>query len=154
MMKIIDNFLTKSYHKNMLEMLSGCNFEWGYIGDSSSTKNFNEYGFSHIFWDEADGAISRFTSYIQPLLFQILDVTDCDSICRARVDMVTWTGKEDFIHPAHTDYSFPNTATVFYVNESDGDTIFYNVNPNDNSNGEVDNLERVSPKAKEFIFKI
>ena len=98
-----------------------------------------------------NGATSRFASFIQPLLFQILDITNCDLIWRARADMVTWS-KEDFIHPAHIDFPFPNTASIFYVNETDGDTILYNVKPNEDPNGEADELERVSPKTNRLVI--
>ena len=142
----------------MLDLMAGPTFNWWYSDNSSfriqkdhpDSTNFSEYGFSHKFWDSEKGP-NPSESFIQPLLFQILDVTDCDFIIRARADMVTWS-KEEFIHLAHRDFAVPNTASVFYVNESDGDTIFYNVNPNDNSNGEVDNLERVSPKANRLVL--
>ena len=158
-MKIIDNFLGKSYYENILDLMVGPTFEWWYRSNSSSfqdrpdSTNFSEYGFSHTFWDEEKGATGRFASYIQPLLFQILDATDCDFLLRARVDMVTWTGKEEFIHLAHTDYPFPNTASIFYINETDGDTIFYNVKPDDVPKDKVlKEYDRVSPKANRLVL--
>ena len=99
---------------------------------------------------------NRFSPFIEPLLFQILDVTDCDDILRARADMVTWSGKEDFIHPAHMDLNVPNIASVFYVNESDGDTIFYNVKfddvPKDKDLKDLKEYDRVSPKANRLVI--
>ena len=162
-MKIIDNFLTKSYHKSILALFTGPNFEWWYNDDISGVPgcrtafpeppHLNEYGFYHIFWDGKKGPINSSPArFIQPLLYQILDITDCDLIWRARADMVTWT-KEDFIHPAHTDFLFPNTAAVFYVNESDGDTIFYNVKPTDVANyKDLKEYDRVSPKANRLVL--
>ena len=47
--KIFDNFLTKSYHEEILEMMSGFNFPWYYndnISFKKGNKNLNEYGFS------------------------------------------------------------------------------------------------------------
>ena len=158
-MKVIDNFLCKSYHKNILELMTDPNFEWGYghttfpiEKDHSDFTNFNEYGFSHIFFDEERGAVGRFASHIQPLLFQILDVTNCDFILRSRADMVTWS-KEDFIHPAHIDFPISNTAAVFYINETDGDTIFYNVKSTAVlKDKELKEYDRVSPKANRLVI--
>ena len=159
MMKIIDNFLGKSYYKNMLDLMAGPTFNWWYSDNSSlriqkdhpDSTNFSEYGFSHKFWDSEKGP-NPSESFIQPLLFQILDVTDCDFIIRARADMVTWS-KEDYTHPAHTDFPFPNTASVFYVNETDGDTIFYNVKPDDvPKDKELKEYDRVSPKANRLVI--
>jgi hypothetical protein len=164
-MKIIDNFLTKSYHKNILELLSGSNFEWFYNDNvtglagwtaHSKPSHFNEYGFTHSFWRVESGQVNTSAAwFIQPLLFQILDVTDCDLIWRARADMVTWS-KEEFIHLAHVDCPFPNIAAVFYVNESDGDTIFYNVKlddvPKDKNLKDLKEYDRVSPKANRLVI--
>ena len=67
--------------------------------------------------------------------------------------MVTWSGKEDFIHPPHDDFSFPNTASVYYVNESDGDTIFYNVKPADvPKDKDLKEYDRVTPKANRLVI--
>ena len=155
-MKIIDNFLTKTYHKDILELMSGETFKWCYSNNlsfSDFSKNINDYGFSHSFWDENKGTTDEFSLLIKPLLYQILDVTDCDLILRARGDMVTWTGRDEFKLPAHVDYPFPNTAAVLYINETDGDTIFYNVKPNDVSkNEELKEYDRVSPKANRLIL--
>ena len=158
-MKIIDNFLTKTYHNHILDLLTSLDFEWQYGANitepqsRSKEEHFNEYGFSHCFWDgskkEQNG---RYTPFIQPMLYQIMDFANCDFIIRARADMVTWTGKENFIHPAHIDFDIPNTASIFYVNETDGDTIFYNIKPNDVPNGEADELEKVSPKANRLVL--
>ena len=53
-LEIIDNFLTKTYHKNLLELLSGSNFNWkkasfilgfentvGYLNDTKSLMKVN-----------------------------------------------------------------------------------------------------------------
>ena len=170
--KVIDNFLTKSYHKNILELLISDNFDWYYSDNISYTKeeftsmfgtnksystNFNEYGFTHWFWHKMTGPRdTQYSHFIKPALYQILDVANCDFILRARADMVTWSGKEDFIHPAHTDLNVPNIASVFYVNESDGDTIFYNVKfddvPKDKDLKDLKEYDRVSPKANRLVI--
>ena len=158
---IIDNFLTKSYYEKILELVTGSNFEWWYINNitdvskkmiDSEPLHFNDYGFEHTFLHEKEGPVSRFASFIEPMLYQILDITNCDLIWRARADMVTWS-KEDFIHPAHDDFPFPNTAAVFYINETDGDTIFYNVKPAAVvKDKELKEYDRVSPKANRLVI--
>ncbi len=166
-MKIIDNFLSKSYYNSILELLSGFKigapyqcideFDWKYhaniTGSHLESSHFNGYGFTHSFWDEARGPENQFGSFMQPLLFQIMDVANCDFVLRARADMTTWTGKEDFTHLAHIDFPFPNTASVFYINESDGDTIFYNIKPEDvPKDKDLKEYDRVSPKANRLII--
>ena len=158
-MKIIDNFLSKTYYNSISEQLTGPSCEWWYnnnISNTPSSTDFNEYGFSHTFWHEKTGQTNApLTHFIQPLLFQILDVTDCDFLFRARADMVTWS-KEDFIHPAHIDFPIPNTASVFYINETDGDTIFYNVEPKDvpkdKDYKDLKEYDRVSPSPNRLVL--
>jgi len=58
--------------------------------------------------------------------------------------MVTWS-PEEFIHPAHIDFPFPNVATVYYVNDTDGDTIIY-------GQDRLEIKERVSPKANRLVI--
>ena len=160
-LKVIDNFLTKSYFEELTDILTSGDFEWGYTnpGKGHMGNLFNGYGFTHAFADwQWPGLRSgdRFLNFIQPLLYQTLDATDCDYILRARADMVTWQGKEEFVHPPHVDYPFSHTAAVYYINESDGDTVFYNVYPKDVPKGthytELKEYSRSSPKPNRLII--
>ena len=173
MIKIIDNFLTKSYHEDILKHLTSSNFEWSmynpnyiFFGPSSPTDfdyrddiqtKHKYYGFAHQFWSKEVGPASRLFSFINPLLLHIQDVANCDMNIRARADMLTWVGKEKFaVQETHIDFPYPNTASVFYVNESDGDTIFYNAKPADLPEGKTHKdlkiYDRVSPKANRLVL--
>ena len=59
-------------------------------------------------------------------------------IHRIPVDMWRFT-------PQSIDYLFPNTATIFYVNDTDGDTIIY-------GQDRLEIKERVSPKANRLVI--
>jgi hypothetical protein len=78
------------------------------------------------------------------MLFQILDVTDCDYILRAVGRMTTWS-KDEFLHSPHIDFTFPYTGALFYVNETDGDTIFY-------KDKGLKEYDRVSPKPNRLVI--
>ena len=176
-LKVIDNFLTETYHKAILETMTSGTFEWYYgdsitgslgIKNSDATNIFNGYGFSHIYWHEKGdpggpdypGPVGPYARFIQPMLFQILDVVrsnpspdNYNFIWRSRADMVTWTGKDEFIHAPHVDINFPNIASIFYVNESDGDTVFYNTKEEDITHySELTEHERVSPKPNRLVM--
>ena len=43
---------------------------------------------------------------------------------RARADM-TMASPNNYQHPPHVDFVYKNISTIFYVNDSDGDTILY-----------------------------
>ena len=121
-----DNFLIKSYHEQILQMMSGDYFPWYYYDNITveETNNLNEYGFSHMFWDEETGPRNSTQScLIKSALLQIMDIAECNRIIRSRGKMITHTGKK-FTHHPHVDYHFPHIASIYYVNDSDGDTIF------------------------------
>ena len=164
-LEIIDNFLSKTYHKNLLELLSGSNFYWKYVANATdpqaedkSLADLQSYGFTYDFWDENRGSQPPFGNYIEPMLYQIMDVAGCNSILRARADMVTWS-KDEFIALPHVDFLFPNTAAVFYVNDNDGDTILYNVKPKNEISGfdssedkDLIECERIMPRANRLAL--
>ena len=123
-MKVIDNFLTNAYHKELLGLMSETQFEWHYNANITNDKetHLSEFGFFHIFFDENGGRQSRTMSFWYPGLLQIQDAVNGSSILRSRADMTMYTGI-NFSHEPHVDYEFENIATVYYVNDSDGPTI-------------------------------
>ena len=123
-----DHFLNKTYHKEILELMSGPDFPWFYSnninlsGRTDTVENLEEHGFSHIFWEYPDGPRqTMYTDFIRPLLYKIMDEVEATEILRARGDM-TMHSPSGFKHENHVDFEFKNTATVYYVNDSDGET--------------------------------
>jgi hypothetical protein len=179
MYKVIDNYLPKSYHKEIKNLLAGSDFPWFYnqdisYPDDTGTTRLNEYGFNHHFYtyaeDGSGGQRDGFeATFIKPFLLMLKDTVGCDMILRCRGDMVTWSSDEEFIHPAHIDFNFPNTSTIFYVNDTDGDTLLYG--KNSFKDGKIDQdrfgtlsqtigsetttleiKERISPKANRLVM--
>ena len=171
MYKVIDNFLTKSYHEEIQERLTGNSFPWFYnanvsghwpqqhishdVNNPTGTPLFKDYAFSHHIWKEVTTemfenadvgglADTAWATFLKPFLLQVMDTVGCDMILRCRGDMSTWS-PEEFIHPAHIDFPFPNVATVYYVNDTDGDTIIY-------GQDRLEIKERVSPKANRLVI--
>ena len=161
--KVFDDFLTKSYHKQILDMMSSDDFPWfyydnidGVLTDSVEESNkLNDYGFSHTFWEKEAGQRNSTQSwFLKSALLQIMDVAGCNTIIRSRGDMTTHIGK-NFIHHPHIDYDFPHVASIYYVNDSDGDTVFYNQrsnNVNDINNLNLQEYKRVTPKANRLVI--
>jgi hypothetical protein len=150
--QVIDNFLTKSYHRELLELLNNYNFPWYYNSNISYESNNNsnrlyESGFSHIFWDNRSGGQrdSSYSWFWKPALHKIMEVVNNKFIVRSRGDMTD----------PHIDFSFPNISTVYYVNDSDGDTIFYKEKAKQHHDikllSKLNEVERVSPKANRLV---
>lgn len=131
--KIIDNFLSKTYYNQIFDLMTSNNFPWFYNPnisyDNGNQKLNYEYGFFHIFINNNGQAISPFSDFIKPLLYQIMDSTNTKKIIRTRGDMVTYKSKK-IVHQAHIDFEnsdlLNNKSVVFYINETDGNTILYN----------------------------
>jgi hypothetical protein len=45
---------------------------------------------------------------------------------RIKANILNKTGKKDHIHPPHIDMTIPHLVLLYYVNDSDGDTIMFN----------------------------
>jgi hypothetical protein len=159
MIKVIDNFLTKSYHKELLGIMTSDHFSWYFNQNiSKNQKNvisrLDEYGFTHIFWDENGMRDTKTSILWKPGLYQIMDAVNLNFILRSRGDMTMYSHKE-FVHDPHVDYYFKNISAVYYVNNSDGDTIFYNqrqFNKNEPMPKKLEITNKVSPKANRLVF--
>ena len=175
-MKVIDNFLPRSYHRELLELMSGPNFPWHFNSniayEGQDGGSVYEHGFTHVFWDENIGfragnvqygnfwrpgllsimdvvseehnlmAVEQF-DYQSPILRSRADMTTAAPILRSKANLLTATS-DNFTHSPHKDFEFNNIGTIYYVNDSDGDTILYGLN------GEIS--DRVSPKANRLVI--
>ena len=164
--KVIDNFLPEGYHNHLLNLMTKSEtFAWSYRPNISlhdkENDSLHDYGFNHILDDK-----SPYHLLFYPLLLQGLDVAKTmklaiSKIKRARADMTTYSGKEH-THPPHVDFTdMPHISCVYYVNDSDGDTILYNeeydfswrgIDTYDDKIKNLTELYRCSPKANRAFF--
>jgi hypothetical protein len=137
--KVLDNFLSSSY-SNYLEDL----IEDGllplffngstYINESNAndprTKNEREtVQLCHAFWHE--GVVrSNFWTHVEPIIYNFMavtNVTKAENLSRCKLNLnyrdTSYAENEHF--PIHADQQEGITA-VYYVNDSDGDTLFFN----------------------------
>ena len=78
---------------------------------------------------------------LKGLLYSILDKTGKKTIWRSRIDMTLYN-PNNYRHEIHTDLEIPNTTCIFYVNDSDGDTVLY----------EKGMARSVEPKANRLLM--
>lgn len=138
MLHIIENFAPLALQNDIDFILTNkdSNFVWEYI-DEVSQWQFNvdgpvkkNYGFTHIaFNHEYGGETSQFFKVFSPLIYFIEDRFNVpvNKLLRVRVGMQTLVDEnKSIIHIPHVDYREPHKTLLYYANESDGDTIFYN----------------------------
>lgn len=76
---------------------------------------------------------------------------NCNRILRAKMNFVTKLD-EDVHQPPHTDDEIPHKVFLYYINDSDGDTILFNEKYGDNPK-ELTVRERIRPeKGKAILF--
>lgn len=157
---VIDDFLSPTYHKEILGNLLSPNFAWHYQSnitniDEVDDTDVNQHGFTHWFLQPQTGMEDTSIAHlIRPLLLQIQDTVGAKKIIRARADMTMLANKK-YVHTPHVDFDFPNISAVYYVNSSDGNTIIYKEttdNPNASILEKLTVVEEVEPVANRLLL--
>ena len=135
MIRIIDNYLTKSYANFLEDKLASREQVWFYRDDSTFTNSTNNkiidgthptFSFSFALCDFQNGMIdSPYTNYVLPFIHQLFDDFNTSTLLRSRLDMTVYN-PDGCRHTPHTDLRVPNLTCIYYVNDSDGDTVIYN----------------------------
>ena len=185
-----DDFLLTTHFEKIQEYVNHLSFPWCFeknlttnkLKEAESVENFN-HGFgtsvlNNVIPDETgkkqilkpDGANSiqftplnkNFISFITPFLWNIQDYIGVNFILNSRFDMTLRTPYEEYIHPPHIDFpnKFPHISTVIYMNDTDGDTIFFNETSAGMSEKESNKIQindltirkRVKPKKGRMII--
>ena len=156
MLNIIDNFVKPRLQDEIEQIFLGNNFPYFYISESVDTGDADTVmtdsdaldvaQFFHMFI--LDGKVnSQFYNAVAPIANKLVDVIDTDCyITRCKVNMNTIdTRFENKYHTPHIDNAFEDQITaLYYVNDSDGDTLFFD------SKGNI--TERVTPKKGRLVW--
>jgi len=170
---IVKNFLPQRYHEEILRITSSNKFPWYYVESISGQeinnfKNFSEiqYGFEHILYETGPlgkGVNSSFYDFFSPIVYFIEEKTEVkvNKLERIRLGLYTKIiDKEGVIHLPHVDSYEPHKAFLYYVNDSDGDTIMYDQtfvndqlsNLQNNNQKSFSIKERITPEANKAIL--
>jgi hypothetical protein len=152
MLTVIDNFLSESYANHISEMIDSPYQEWFFQHNIETRIYPNDptnYGFNFWVWNENSGGLTNtsLSKFLFPLLCQIKDAANCNNIMRARLDMTTNLLKPKRYFP-HVDFPTSNITSIYYVIDSDGDTIIYNEKADFNSETIFPTEEGLTVKEK------
>jgi hypothetical protein len=155
-MKIIDNFLPENYQNLLEEVLLGVDFPW-YLNQSTMNGFYSGFGshnttegsqFTHVFYKD-NNARSQFFELMAPIGWYLMltEGVDTTSIFRIKANLNTPINNypKDHHYPVHVDNKTPVTTCIYYVNDADGDTIFFA------HDGKTE-LNRVSPKKGRLVY--
>jgi hypothetical protein len=147
-MQIIDNFMRDEWPKHIHNLLDGHEFPW-YLYKQTS---YDEDGYQqmvHTFYRDNTIASNHFLA-LQPLIYELERQTSYQVKRTDRIKAnllfnrsITEEQKQKVIH---SDMEVPNyVSLIYYVKDSDGDTVFYD----DDKKTE---LMRVKPKANRVVI--
>lgn len=161
--QIINNFIKPRLQDELEAMFLSNNFPYFYVNEMSTPYEYNEVDkstgnimldgstieapqFFHMF--VTDGNInSQAYSDIAPVLNKVVDSIDEDYfVYRCKVNMnVIDTRFDGKYHTPHIDNGFDDQITaIYYVNDADGDTFFFD------DNGSV--TKRITPKKGTLVM--
>lgn len=148
---IIDNFLTPSYFEEIHRLLISWDFPWYCQPDiTTGLDTGNGVGFSHNFF--VDSPTSPYCNLVMPFLYQVKDTCGAKQILRCRGDL-TVINPNKLRHSPHVDFKFPHYSAIFYVNDSDGETVFFNQKWSETQSYEnLSILEVVDPKPNRVVI--
>lgn len=136
-MRIIDDFLDPDYHSHLHDILMGWEFPWFYQHTLTRGSNsIQAHGFNHWLTVEGDPDFA-------PLVQLMQDTIGAKECLRVRADMTLYN-PEGYRHDFHVDCDEKHTVCIYYVNDTDGDTVILG----DKSNS---SFTRVQPKKNRLL---
>ena len=160
---ILDDFICKQYQDDIEQNLVGDSRLPWYIQDDVTVsfadvpnKNF---GLSHVLKND-HGVISNLYQLVIPMVYTAMDkvgyrVTNV-FLARSFLQVPSTNNKPN---RAHTDLPFAHTVCLYYVNDSEGDTVLYtetsdDVHSNDINTHQFTEYQRVTPKKGRAVRKV
>jgi hypothetical protein len=129
-LKTFENFLKPSFSRELQNQIMYTNdYHWNWV--SSTANNLQEpddWDFSWVhFIFQDNNILSNLYPHFMPIVLDIADGCGLtvDFITRIRLGCLTRT-PYTVIHKPHIDFGDPHFTALFYVNDSDGDTVIYN----------------------------
>ena len=158
-MEIIDNFLEEEYFNHIQSKILHADHRWYYMDNISISKEIStretdlRYGFNYslIEPDHKEYNLGEMNKFI----YDVSIAANANVVLRSRMDMTTNRGESYKLEP-HVDFQYPHITTIFYVNDSDGNTIIYN-EMYDQIDQEIDDTQltikqEIEPKANRLII--
>lgn len=156
--KVIDNFLDEKYFSEIEDFVMNYCF-WLYIDDISDLRNeksLGSGGFYHPVYG-LDNAVFNTIDLFKPLLKKIEEDFNFQGLIRSRLDMTTINVLENKKYSTHVDYERPHFSSIFYLNDSDGDTVLYSEKyketnyPEKINDSDLNVLTKISPKKNRLL---
>lgn len=127
MIKIIDNVVASRYQTELEATFFSLNFRWAVNTNISGDRKTSQIGFAHDLVSEYSRK-SDYVDFIMPLMYEISDAAEINfqQVLQSRIFMQPPSSHSDTNDTFHIDHQRSHIVFLYYVNDSDGDTIITN----------------------------
>tara|TARA_B100000287_G_C20627412_1_gene778409 strand:+ start:126 stop:707 length:582 start_codon:yes stop_codon:yes gene_type:complete len=130
MVNVYDNFASPEYFEQLQHVIAGPFQTWYYqdniVGNFWGKDQLGKHGLNCWVVEQPNVFTDSYTSgLLTNLLLQMKTVINRENVLRSRLDMTFYTPNDTECYP-HIDDIVPHIATIFYFNDSDGNTVIYN----------------------------
>lgn len=165
MLQYIENFVTGSLKEDLEKtILTSPNWLWQYRSETSGAFPATDYAWIedsntedspqliHVINESTKDMI-----LMSPLIYKISDIVGYTvQLQRIKANLL-WPNANrkntNSYHRPHVDHGRPNAKTlIYYVNNSDGDTIIFKNKFTGDDPGPLEELQRITPKAGDAIL--
>ena len=156
-MKVFDNIISKKDQKFIKNnLLDNANFPWSYVSDVSKKDNTHQRrpGFKHIFknYNLIEPILVNTRAKLNKVLYAKDEILEARSFLQLPLDK-NFVGKG--VDTPHLDRTEPHLVVLYYVNDSDGDTIIYDYKSKDENDipyfEDIKELKRIKPKQGRVV---
>lgn len=153
---IYDDLLPRDLHAEIQQQLTDPNFPWYWNSNTygvsalpeQDPRVFEADQFGHIFYDVDSGVNSDWFSIVETVLIPVGQIRGCDfDLIRARANLLMPCLAQGDFNTPHQDMSTPHWSILYYVMDSDGDTVFFH-----NNGAPWQESYRISPRANRAVM--
>ena len=162
MIQILDNVISSKYQDEIEHRLLHSGYGWAYTPTiiDCITKEGRVFGFGGKLGNHTEGIVDKENfNFFLPLIYDISEKSKIkyESILAARTFLQVPSNYEKSYGPFHVDFKYPHVVFLYYVNDSDGDTLitkkrydFSHQTFDELEDSEI--VERVSPKKGRVVI--
>lgn len=171
-MNVLHNALSEQVFKKLSSTIFSNSVTWFFNGTAyndtdvngivDSTQLYN-YSYSHLAWSNGESN-SALGPLLETIFLMLCDNSNqkLDKLIRIRIGSISVTSK-NIINEPHIDDTQSHLAGLLYLNNSDGDTIFYDnyFNPTLKTSGfeqyqkikdTIAPIKSITPEANKFVW--
>ena len=158
---VIDDVVSPTYQNSLEEMSINHTFSWNFnlsnIYKPNATKpelfldenTIQTYQYTHLLYHSQTHTSSQHIDFVRPLIYTAMDKFSVQTpdILRVKANMLTNNRRfqVEKYNPAHVDAVFSHVVILYYINDSDGDTVIFNETYGSHFT-ELTVKQRISPK--------